>query len=119
MPLQCAPGCTAVEEEHVHAEAREAHAHAVNDTEWGAQKLDAGEISYAPRGISHRINGDKDFLRFNMYFNCVMRPRIDASAHQRETGIRVDTKSHRELPAYAETKKKLDEAKANNVRPRM
>ena len=25
----------------------------------------------------------------------------------------------RELPAYAETKKKLDEAKANNVRPRM
>ena len=93
--------------------------HAVNDTEWGAQKLDAGEISYAPRGISHRINGDKDFLRFNMYFNCVMRPRVDASAHQRETGIRVDTKSHRELPAYAETKKKLDEAKANNVRPRM
>ena len=93
--------------------------HAVNDTEWGAQKLDAGEISYAPRGISHRINGDEQFLRFNMYFNCLMRPRVDASAHHGETTYSVETKSYRELPAFAETKAKIEEAQAKSVRPRM
>ena len=65
------------------------------------------------------VRGVIDLLDVDTVRSPAARGRVDASAHQRETGIRVDTKSHRELPAYAETKKKLDEAKANNVRPRM
>ncbi|HEY4135353.1 MAG TPA: hypothetical protein VGO34_09065 [Alphaproteobacteria bacterium] len=92
---------------------------AKNDTEWGVHHLSPGEIGYVPRGIAHRITGDKDFLRFNLYFRCQMRPKADASNHHRESTYAVNTVSVKELPAYAETKKRIDDALANNAHPRM
>jgi mannose-6-phosphate isomerase-like protein (cupin superfamily) len=92
---------------------------AINDTEWGSQHLNAGEISYAPRGISHRITGDENFLRFNMYFHCLMRPQVDEKNHQAETHYEVETASHQELPAFSEARAKIEAAQAKNTRPRM
>lgn len=92
---------------------------AQNDTEWGIHKLSAGEIGYVPRGIAHRINGDAEFLRFNFYFRGLMRPKVDASSHHRETTYSVKAVSYKELPAYAETKKRIEDALARGERPRM
>lgn len=93
--------------------------HGINDTEWGQHELDAGEIGYVPRGIAHRITGDDNFLRFNLYFRRLMKPNADASSHHGETHYEVKAASYKELPSYAETKKRIDDAIARGERPRM
>jgi quercetin dioxygenase-like cupin family protein len=92
---------------------------AKNDTEWGVHHLSPGEIGYVPRGIAHRITGDKNFLRFNFYFQCQMRPKVDASNHHGESTYEVETPSRTELPAFAEAKKRIEEALAKNQPVRM
>ena len=93
--------------------------HGTNDTEWGIHELDAGEIGYVPRGIAHRITGDENFLRFNLYFRRLMRPNADASSHHGNTPYEVKTASCKELPAFAETKKRIEDALARGEHPRM
>ncbi len=93
--------------------------HGINDTEWGVHELDAGEIGYVPRGIAHRITGDDQFLRFNFYFRGLMRPRVDASSHHGNNPYSVTAVSSKELPAFQETKKRIEDAIARGERPRM
>lgn len=93
--------------------------HAVNDTEWGVHELDPGEIGYVPRGIAHRITGGPGFLRFNLYFHHLMQPCVDESSHHGRTSYVVETASFKELPALAETKARIEAARAKGDRPRM
>ena len=63
--------------------------HAVNDTEWGIVELDPGEMSYVPRGIAHRINGGKGFLRIVFYTRQLVHPKAFYSAGGRQTRFEV------------------------------
>jgi mannose-6-phosphate isomerase-like protein (cupin superfamily) len=63
--------------------------HAVNDTEWGIVELDPGEMSYVPRGIAHRINGGKGFLRIVFYTRQLVHPKAFNSAGGRQTRFEV------------------------------
>ncbi len=64
--------------------------HAVNDTEWGIVELDPGEMAYIPRGISHRINGGKGFLRAVFYSRHLVYPRAFNSSTGRQTSFSVE-----------------------------
>ncbi len=72
-----------------------------------------------PRGIAHRITGDENFLRFNLYFHRLMKPNADASSHHGDSRYQVKTASYKELPAFVETKKRIEDAIAKGERPRM
>ena len=63
--------------------------HAVNDTEWGKVELDPGETAYVPRGIAHRINGGKGFLRMVFYARQVVHPKAFNSSAGRHTSFEV------------------------------
>jgi mannose-6-phosphate isomerase-like protein (cupin superfamily) len=64
--------------------------HAVNDTEWGIVELDPGEMSYVPRGIAHRINGGKGFLRMVFYTRHLIHPKAFNSSAGRKTSFIVE-----------------------------
>ncbi len=63
--------------------------HAANDTEWGIVELDPGEMSYVPRGIAHRINGGKGFLRMVFYTRQLVHPKAFNSSAGRRTSFEV------------------------------
>lgn len=64
--------------------------HGKNETEWGIVELNAGEMSYVPRGIAHRINGRDGFLRMVFYSRHVVRPVAFNSAGGRQTSFTVN-----------------------------
>jgi mannose-6-phosphate isomerase-like protein (cupin superfamily) len=64
--------------------------HAVNDTEWGIVELDPGEMTYVPRGIAHRINGGKGFLRMVFYTRHLIHPKAFNSSAGRQTSFFVE-----------------------------
>jgi len=64
--------------------------HAVNDTEWGIVELDPGEMSFIPRGISHRINGGAGFLRMVFYSRKPVFPKAFNSLPGRRTSFKVE-----------------------------
>ncbi len=63
--------------------------HAANDTEWGIVELDPGETAYVPRGIAHRINGGKGFLRIVFYTRQLVHPKAFNSSAGRHTSFEV------------------------------
>jgi homogentisate 1,2-dioxygenase len=63
--------------------------HAANDTEWGVVELDPGEMAYVPRGIAHRINGGKGFLRMVFYSRQLVHPKAFNSSAGRHSNFEV------------------------------
>jgi mannose-6-phosphate isomerase-like protein (cupin superfamily) len=63
--------------------------HAANDTEWGIVELDPGEMAYVPRGIAHRINGGKGFLRMVFYTRQLIHPKGFNSSAGRHSSFDV------------------------------
>ena len=63
--------------------------HAANDTEWGIVELDPGEMAYVPRGIAHRINGGKGFLRMVFYSRQLVHPKAFNSSAGRHSTFEV------------------------------
>lgn len=64
--------------------------HGKNETEWGIVELDAGEMSFVPRGIAHRINGANGFLRMVFYSRQVVKPVAFNSVGGRRTSFAVN-----------------------------
>jgi mannose-6-phosphate isomerase-like protein (cupin superfamily) len=63
--------------------------HSLNHTEWGAMELDAGQMSYIPRGVAHRITGSPGFLRMVMYSRNLVHPKAFNNISERETRFDV------------------------------
>ncbi len=63
--------------------------HSLNHTEWGAMELDAGQMSYIPRGVAHRITGSPGFLRMVMYSRKLVHPKAFNNVSERATRFDV------------------------------
>jgi mannose-6-phosphate isomerase-like protein (cupin superfamily) len=63
--------------------------HSLNHTEWGALELDAGQMSYIPRGVAHRITGSPGFLRIVLYSRKLVHPKAFNNVTERETRFDV------------------------------
>lgn len=63
--------------------------HSLNHTEWGAMELDAGQMSYIPRGVAHRITGSPGFLRMVLYSRKLVHPKTFNNVSERETRFDV------------------------------
>ena len=63
--------------------------HSLNHTEWGAMELDAGQMSYIPRGVAHRITGSPGFLRMVLYCRKLVHPKAFNNVSERETRFDV------------------------------
>jgi len=63
--------------------------HSLNHTEWGAMELDAGQMSYIPRGVAHRITGSPGFLRMVLYSRKLVHPRAFNNVSERATRFDV------------------------------
>lgn len=63
--------------------------HSLNHTEWGALELDAGQMSYIPRGVAHRITGSPGFLRMVLYSRKLVHPKAFNNVSERETRFDV------------------------------
>ena len=63
--------------------------HSLNHTEWGAMELDAGQMSYIPRGVAHRITGSPGFLRMVLYSRKLVHPKAFNNVSERETRFDV------------------------------
>lgn len=63
--------------------------HSLNHTEWGALELDAGQMSYIPRGVAHRITGSPGFLRMVLYSRKLVHPKAFNNVSERATRFEV------------------------------
>ena len=63
--------------------------HSLNHTEWGAMELDAGQMSYIPRGVAHRITGSPGFLRMVLYSRKLVHPKAFNNVSERATRFDV------------------------------
>jgi mannose-6-phosphate isomerase-like protein (cupin superfamily) len=63
--------------------------HSLNHTEWGAMELDAGQMSYIPRGVAHRITGSPGFLRMVLYSRKLVHPKAFNNISERATRFDV------------------------------
>ena len=63
--------------------------HSLNHTEWGALELDAGQMSYIPRGVAHRITGSPGFLRMVLYSRKLVHPKAFNNVSERATRFDV------------------------------
>ena len=63
--------------------------HSLNHTEWGAMELDAGQMSYIPRGVAHRITGSPGFLRMVLYSRKLVHPKAFNNVSERATRFEV------------------------------
>jgi mannose-6-phosphate isomerase-like protein (cupin superfamily) len=64
--------------------------HSLNHTEWGALELDAGQMTYIPRGVAHRITGSPSFLRMVLYSRKLVHPKAFNNVSERETRFDVE-----------------------------
>lgn len=63
--------------------------HSLNHTEWGAMELEAGQMSYIPRGVAHRITGSPGFLRMVLYSRKLVHPKAFNNVSERATRFEV------------------------------
>jgi quercetin dioxygenase-like cupin family protein len=63
--------------------------HSLNHTEWGAMELDAGQMSYIPRGVAHRITGSPGFLRMVLYSRKLVHPKTFNNVSERAIRFEV------------------------------
>ena len=62
------------------------------DVSWmvaGAMELKAGQMSYIPRGVAHRITGSPGFLRMVLYSRKLVHPKSFNNISERETRFDV------------------------------